>query len=346
VLFGNLGDETKDALIWEAVCASSAAPTYFDPMSVDGCQLIDGGVGHNNPARLARDVWKRYFRADACCIVSSGCGVGASEQINAHWIKAVQTISEVNAMMSVLTTAAEVDEWMRNQPEVRPVYFRFNADGDGVGSIPLDNACPDAIKKMEDAAQQYLTKEGTMQDLNRCSNMLLACEHGLHPIGFTHNKVCGVVLHRVKNLKKPQACLALVDGWDKSQEQSICHLYTCEPKTATVSLHVVTSEGLAIAGSPCKIIQIQATMAFVILEKEPIGEQTYRVQFEIQDQYKMLVIIPHPLHVLVMGWESNEVKRLSAGYCGEFVVPHPPTGIHLIQFKTDKVVIGEVTIKW
>jgi patatin-like phospholipase/acyl hydrolase len=35
--------------IWQAARATTAAPTYFPRMELDGCEYIDGGVGYNNP---------------------------------------------------------------------------------------------------------------------------------------------------------------------------------------------------------------------------------------------------------------------------------------------------------
>jgi patatin-like phospholipase/acyl hydrolase len=35
--------------IWEAARATSASPTYFNPIKVDGVELLDGGLGANNP---------------------------------------------------------------------------------------------------------------------------------------------------------------------------------------------------------------------------------------------------------------------------------------------------------
>ncbi|KAK6347586.1 hypothetical protein TWF718_005424 [Orbilia javanica] len=41
--------EFPNIKIWEAARATSAAPTYFKPLKIDGRELIDGGLGANNP---------------------------------------------------------------------------------------------------------------------------------------------------------------------------------------------------------------------------------------------------------------------------------------------------------
>lgn len=35
--------------IWQAARATSAAPTYFPRMNIDGIDFLDGGLGFNNP---------------------------------------------------------------------------------------------------------------------------------------------------------------------------------------------------------------------------------------------------------------------------------------------------------
>ena len=43
----------RDIPLIEAILASSAAPTYFDPVQVDESLLADGGLWANNPSILA-----------------------------------------------------------------------------------------------------------------------------------------------------------------------------------------------------------------------------------------------------------------------------------------------------
>ncbi|RVD89309.1 uncharacterized protein DFL_000323 [Arthrobotrys flagrans] len=41
--------EFPDIKVWEAARATSAAPAYFKPLSIGGVELLDGGLGANNP---------------------------------------------------------------------------------------------------------------------------------------------------------------------------------------------------------------------------------------------------------------------------------------------------------
>jgi len=51
-------NRSHDCEIWEAACATMAAPTYFHPISIgralSAVRYIDGGVGCNNPITQLR----------------------------------------------------------------------------------------------------------------------------------------------------------------------------------------------------------------------------------------------------------------------------------------------------
>ncbi|KFA46064.1 hypothetical protein S40293_10064 [Stachybotrys chartarum IBT 40293] len=65
-----------DAKIWEVARATSAAPTFFEAMTIDGIKYSDGGTGWNNPTSEAiaeaDEIWPNR---PIGCIVSMGTGL-------------------------------------------------------------------------------------------------------------------------------------------------------------------------------------------------------------------------------------------------------------------------------
>jgi len=55
----------SECALWQAARATSAAPTFFKPMSIDrprpAITYIDGGIGHNNPSEVALDEARRIW---------------------------------------------------------------------------------------------------------------------------------------------------------------------------------------------------------------------------------------------------------------------------------------------
>ena len=66
----------RDVLIREAVLASCAAPTYFDPKKVDVYLLADGGLWANNPALTAsiEAIHRMQIKVERLRVLSVGTG--------------------------------------------------------------------------------------------------------------------------------------------------------------------------------------------------------------------------------------------------------------------------------
>src|SRR5208282_2084332 len=64
--------------IWQAARATSAAPSFFKPMTIDSppppITYVDGGLGYNNPSRLALLEAQRIWKSKNVCLVSIGTG--------------------------------------------------------------------------------------------------------------------------------------------------------------------------------------------------------------------------------------------------------------------------------
>ena len=80
------GSDTFDEVkIWEAVRATTAAPTLFPPIEINGETLVGCGAGTNNPIfdvwNEANDIWGDecglLSEGDVRCIVSIGAGTPA-----------------------------------------------------------------------------------------------------------------------------------------------------------------------------------------------------------------------------------------------------------------------------
>ena len=71
-----LGDSTTQ--LWQALCANTAAATYFEPIEIDpGAFFTDGGILANNPSEVALNELKSVFgitEDKIACFVSLGTG--------------------------------------------------------------------------------------------------------------------------------------------------------------------------------------------------------------------------------------------------------------------------------
>jgi patatin-like phospholipase/acyl hydrolase len=68
----------ESAKIWQACRATSAATTFFDPISIGNFneEFVDGALGANNPVfelwTQAKDIWGEQLERKLRCVVSIG----------------------------------------------------------------------------------------------------------------------------------------------------------------------------------------------------------------------------------------------------------------------------------
>lgn len=87
----------------EVIAASSAAPTYFDPVVLQGKEYIDGGVFAGNPAMAAYAEIKDMYnvRADEIFMLSLGTGNRCQENLSVKkWFKFNWVNPLIDLMMS------------------------------------------------------------------------------------------------------------------------------------------------------------------------------------------------------------------------------------------------------
>lgn len=196
--------------IWEAARATTAAPTYFAPMIIGNPAIayVDSGLGHNNPAQLARVEAARLWPGCTPCIVSIGTGLKKNVQVPTVQevetdIKAqksmfayaknfipsfvskdptwetvsnfpdgvVAILKMASAMSDLVTNTEDVHEYLYIASLTVPFpYFRFNMDR-AVGDIGLGDW--KMLTDLSSFAAGYLLKGETKTKIRSCVKQLL-----------------------------------------------------------------------------------------------------------------------------------------------------------------------------
>ncbi|KAK0709373.1 acyl transferase/acyl hydrolase/lysophospholipase [Lasiosphaeria miniovina] len=132
---------TFNCTIWEACRATSAAPTYFDPIEIgeewEREAFVDAGLGYNNPIEQVLEEARLVFPGRRiACIVSIGTGLARvlkfppSPRTNPlKLIEALKTMATESD-----TTAERVQKRFQN---IKDTYLRFSVDR-GLNDIKLE----------------------------------------------------------------------------------------------------------------------------------------------------------------------------------------------------------------
>ena len=171
-------------------------------------RYIYGGLGHNNPSRLATAESRRIWGAEAkICLVSIGTGqqpamsiVNESQletdlETQKSMFKTVQSalsttaskfpywdtaknipagvlalLKMANALTTIATDTENVHDTLQREAEQRFAYFRFNVDRD-VGNIGLEEWKKEHALATNTLA--YLRTHDTSRKKSQCSNCLI-----------------------------------------------------------------------------------------------------------------------------------------------------------------------------
>jgi hypothetical protein len=182
--------------IWEALRATSAAPTFFEEMQFGTPKVtyLDGGVGFNNPCAEVDYAAKALWEGRSIgVIVSVGTGLQSipSVQKIASWLPfgLGTDISLASALAGMATSTARVDNELKrmyNNSDTK--YYRFDVDR-GLANISLEQW----MKEDEMAAltEQYMRDARQMRNAKEFGE-IMAKLSALPPqfsIGATHFRV-------------------------------------------------------------------------------------------------------------------------------------------------------------
>ncbi len=147
-----------DPLLTQVVRATTAAPTYFPPLAMEGHCLIDGGVFAANPAVCALAQARNMYPEERdFLVVSLGTGLithnRPCSQVE-RWGTADWAVPISSVMLNA--ASATVNYQMRALAGKKK-YVRFQVLLDGASS-DMDDASPENMLKLDAIAQQAVIR--------------------------------------------------------------------------------------------------------------------------------------------------------------------------------------------
>ena len=172
----------EDCQAWQACRATSAAPTFFDPVTIGPYdqEFIDGGLLYNNPIQLlhreAASIWPD--RINEAIYVSIGTGSAPGHTFDGGLKSIVEAMKEI-----VTQTEQTSDDFYLAHPDIiqRNAFFRFNVFH-GLAAVGLEEYKEKAL--IADSTQSYLSLAESQQKAKSCVERLCGDERpGKDPAG-------------------------------------------------------------------------------------------------------------------------------------------------------------------
>lgn len=154
--------------IWEAARATSAAATFFDPITIGVHNYVDGATGCNNPVeevlREALSIWPNSLPR-IHCIVSIGTGVPGPTDFGNDLIDVLKTLKTI---ATETETTAERFKESHTLLGLSGRYFRFNVNK-GLEGVRLDEHAK--VKEIEAAADLYLKSQNVINSASKLTQL-------------------------------------------------------------------------------------------------------------------------------------------------------------------------------
>ena len=177
---------TFNCTIWEASRATSAAPTYFDPISIGdpGQQeiFVDGGLGYNNPIEQVLEEAKRVFPGRrVACIVSIGTGLKSA--IRFPTSPKTSPVKLIDAVVKMATESDTTAERVQVRfGKTKDTYFRFSVvrDLDEIDLAEWKN-----LHKVRTYTTGYMRQSTVSSRIDAVVKALLASKVEIAPDGYS-----------------------------------------------------------------------------------------------------------------------------------------------------------------
>ena len=172
--------------IVEAARATSAAPTFFEPVKITFSNgttstFIDGGVGFNNPAwQAVEEAHQIWPGREIGLLLSVGTGSSAPPQFRQNWLGITTEIAAARFIAKCITVSGNVNQSIRRSAEFAPEkenYFRF--DVDHLGDIKLEEW--KVLDEVNALTRQYMNGVERQREKTACVIKLLHLQK--HEVG-------------------------------------------------------------------------------------------------------------------------------------------------------------------
>ncbi|KAL6362697.1 hypothetical protein LRP88_04000 [Fusarium phalaenopsidis] len=156
--YDTIKEPSSNVTIAEVAMATSAAGTFFEPVTIDDMVYLDGGLGANNPveqvvaeARCVMGCETGELEPLVKCLISIGTGNPGMKSINKNFLRFVSE-TLVNISTETEKTAKKFALEWRDLSEAHQ-YFRFNVE-QGLQDVDLSEY--KETGKIKVATQEYL----------------------------------------------------------------------------------------------------------------------------------------------------------------------------------------------
>jgi predicted acylesterase/phospholipase RssA len=179
---------------WKVARATSAAPTYFDPIRIENKEYFDGGLGNNNPVYwVLSDVTAKAnivsWNEALGVVVSIGTGQKPTARLKVKHrfpkLSSLRPVKEISKIVKKLQdTATEVDKdhklvsTLLDQIGFRH-YYRWTG-GEDVGGLGLDEwhtrpkgNKPTTANFIENRVREYMTQTPIQDSVRACARELV-----------------------------------------------------------------------------------------------------------------------------------------------------------------------------
>ena len=154
--------------IWQALRATTAAPTYFDPIALGNPETFycDGGTGYNNPCsevdRVAKSIWGKR---NIGIVISIGTGLqkGSSPK-HIKWLPNFLHVVKSLVPMATETERVHQDSYRRYSNGYTE-YFRF--DTHGVSDIGLEEWKKEEL--IATRTDKYMKQPSQIEKVKSCT---------------------------------------------------------------------------------------------------------------------------------------------------------------------------------